>query len=144
MNDSNLSIKYAFTITLKPKFYVLEPCKQFDSSVEYLWDKLKSVMSKVTLVAELTQNFNIHYHGVGVFTISNKRKNLMLQFVNTFRKDSLIGFVNIKPISDEPGWIEYLSKGFQNFYDSLSRRPIINDECEIFTTACTTLYGSTW
>lgn len=122
---------YAFTLTLKPKLFTKIAEEQYDISYYHAYLSLLKLTSKVTLVAELTKNANIHYHGVIQFPI-NKYRNINKMFKDTYRNDKLIGFVDIKVMVDEPGWKEYLNKDIEGFKQTMLRPPVIVDTHDFF------------
>lgn len=125
------SFKYAFTVTLKSKFYKLTPAEQYDMSYNRLYHLLQviSMPGCLTMVAELTKSCNIHYHGVIIMFLH--KKSCRIRFHNLFRREEYFGFVNLTQITDEKNWIEYISKDFVKTKEDLDRPPIICDEFKI-------------
>lgn len=140
------SIRYAFTVTLNPKLYNEPASQQFDKSSEELFKHLVLMFNaNFVLVSELTKNYNIHYHGsIEFIMIDVKKYNLMKRFVDSFRKSKLFGFVNIKPIDNEPIWIDYIGKEFHNFCSDTNRRPILKDDFDYWDSDQYQIYGSEW
>lgn len=116
---------YAFTLTLKPKFFVSTAEKQYDETINIVKHELNR-LGNYTVIAEFTKNYNVHYHGIISFPLMGK-KNLMKLFSDHFRNHKQIGFVNIKPLTDEKGWIEYICKGLKETRDTLKCEPVIYD-----------------
>lgn len=108
------SVKYAYTMTLNPRLFKLKANEQLEKIRHLLYDVLSPF--KYTLIAEYTMNYNIHFHGILQIADINKHgylefKNNPLKFLyDYFRNIPNIGFVHIKAIDDEPGWIEYILK----------------------------------
>lgn len=136
------SVEYAFTLTLKPKIFAQEPEDQYDKSSAHASARLNTLSDQFTLIAELTKNYNIHYHGIIKFPL--KKKDLMKEFYKCFRTDLIIGFVNIRQIDDKSKWIDYISKDLCRTKDAIIRRPIINDMLDVFDNEQRALYGVTW
>lgn len=125
-----LSVKYAFTLTLQPKLYKYKPEEQYDLTYMHVTTLLKALISTVDVIAELTVNCNLHYHGVIQFKSFKKSQNLELLFRNTFRADKYIGFVNIRQLTDEEGWLEYITKDISHTRNSINRPPVLLNEFE--------------
>lgn len=124
------SVRYAFTVTLKPNLYRFTPTEQYDMTYYRIHTILWSVANEYTCVAELTQNGNIHYHGIIDFIIIPNKSN-MIRFKNSFRKETLFGFNNIKQIDNDLKWIEYISKDLKTTKEEIDRPPIIKDEFKV-------------
>jgi len=137
------SFIYAFTITLRPKLYIHEPEEQYDLVCEYLVRKLEGLCKSVTLVAEVTQNFNIHLHGICDFIILPKMV-CEKEFKKCFRNDTKIGFVNIKEMTDAIGWSRYMKKDLVKTMNALNRRPVLLDDFDIFNMEERAVFGVTW
>lgn len=134
------SVRYSFTITLKPILYKNKADAQYFETYDKLCNIL-SQMGKYVLVAETTKAYNIHYHGTMEFNIM--RPNLRKYFVDSFRNSKIFGFVNIKQIDDEPGWCEYISKDFEEFR-KINLRAIIKDDLDYFDEQYCADYGIEW
>lgn len=121
------SIKYAFTITLKPSMYKYTSEEQYDKTYMLTFKHLKSRCLRLTMVAEHTKAFNLHYHGIITLTV-NKHQNIVKKFVDSFRNHPFIGFVNVKPMENEQGWIDYIKKDLVCTKSALGRPPLISDD----------------
>lgn len=122
-----VSVEYAITITLKPKLYDHDAVNQYDLTYIEVYKKCKSMCNKLTLVAETTKAYNIHYHGIITFTLK-PNVNLMRMFTDAFRRDKLFGYVNIKPIDNDEKWKEYIRKTLKEFRVDLNRPPVLCDD----------------
>lgn len=125
--SSKTTFRYAFTLTLKPVMYKYTSEEQYDKTYLLAFKHVRSRCVDLTMVAEHTKAFNIHYHGMLKFPWQagcDPRK----KFVDSFRNHPFIGFVNIKQIEDEPGWIDYIKKDLKQTRDMLNRPPIIADD----------------
>lgn len=136
------SVLYAFTVTLLPRIYKKEPEVQFYETSELLRDKLKIVSNnRLTLVGEITKNYNIHYHGFIQFPIVARQDNMKF-FHKLFRTDKVFGFVQIKQCTDDHGWQEYISKDIHRTSEVLPGiKPIICDSLMYFTEEQRMLYS---
>lgn len=121
------SVKYSFTVTLQPKWFKFTATEQYDMTFTPLYQILSSLSARFGCIAELTKAFNIHYHGVITFNLDENNKLYMKAFNDAFRKSLFFGFVNIKQITDEQGWINYLKKDLLDTKKLINRPPIIND-----------------
>lgn len=128
---------FSFTVTLKPCMYRYEPEEQYDLVKNHLYITLKQLSNNFTLVTELTQNMNIHFHGI--IELYHKKK-----WYSVFRKSDKFGFTSCREISDMEGWKKYISKDLQLTLDMLERRPIINDDYKVFTLEDNMKYGTTY
>lgn len=145
-NDLNESVRYSATVTLKPRLYQHRAEIQYDMTYPEIVKQLALTgIHKSVIVAELTKNFNIHYHlTITVLLHTGCNINVMKKFVDSFRKSPVFGFVNIKQIEDEKGWIEYISKSFNDFVFATNRRPIIKDDFNYWTPAIYANFGTEW
>lgn len=144
-SDRKISVHYAFTITLRPKCFTHEPEKQYDDTAKYIMDKLQALCYSVTLVAEATKSFNVHFHGICNFVLHRTlEKNCMKGFHKCFRNDNLVGFVNIRQIDNMEKWKDYIKKDIASTTDSINRRPIILDDYDVFNSDEREAYGCTW
>lgn len=75
---------------------------------------------------------DVHYHGVINFKMD--KHHCEVRFRNAFRNHPLFGFVNLKVITDEPGWIDYLRKDLSKTAQIIFGRPILIDEFNCFRT----------
>lgn len=99
-------MKYAITLTLNPKLYKMIPDDQYIKMSQII-DELRDY--KISIVAELTQQQNVHAHG----TIEIEGNKDLKKFWNTVRvlqKEDLGKMICLKQITDEPKWLEYLKK----------------------------------
>lgn len=126
---------YFFTVTLLPIMYKKDIDKQYDETANELYVSLKLLSEKITLVAELSKSFNVHYHGI-IRLDGSKRK-----FVNMFRGDKKFGFVNLSPIKSESKVYAYISKDIKISTEELGRRAIIRDDYNVFSNRDRMLYA---
>lgn len=141
------TVRYSATVTLKPRMYQYKAEQQYDMSYPDLIKHLAcNGYKNITVIAELTKNYNIHYHLTVTFPFGENSKycNCMKKFVDSFRRSQMFGFVNIKQIDSEIGWIEYIGKQLKEFTDSTGRRPIIKDDFNYFTENDYAKFGTEW
>lgn len=121
------SVDYALTITLKPLMYkedAEEQYRQTALNISKLFPKCK-----LTLIAELTQQYNIHYHGIISVpsTLSSQPRKYVFDKI---RKYSKLGKTTVDQVDDYEGWVVYLNKDLQE--TSKTVYPIIRDDYNIF------------
>lgn len=125
------TFKYAFTLTLKPSMYKYTSEEQYDRTYLLAYKHVKSRCVYVTMIAEHTKAYNIHYHGIITFVMSKscpKKK-----FVDSFRNHPFIGFVNIKQMENDQGWLDYIKKDLKATREMINRPPIIADDFTVLT-----------
>lgn len=137
---TKVSQQYAFTITLSPKLFKHDATKQYDITHLELAQKLMNIAEEVTLIAELTKRYNIHYHGIITFDCQ-KSRNLTKYFHDQFRSELHYGFVDIKPITEYSIWLDYIKKELKETQDSISRRPLVCDQFNALPTGMFEIYG---
>jgi len=125
------TFKYSFTVTLKPNLFKLIAEEQYDKTYLPLYKHLAAMSHKFTLIAELTKNANVHYHGMIQFPM-NKKVIFRKKFIDSFRKSKEFGFVNITQITDEEGWRKYIIKDINETREAIGRPPIIEDFFYVF------------
>lgn len=102
---------YEITLTLRPQMY------RYDSKEQYvmckpLLDKVfkrsdPKASYKVSLVAELTSEDNIHFHGIIDLTDFGHRHRL----INNLRQfHTIFGRKSISQLVDYSKWVEYINK----------------------------------
>lgn len=130
MTQQYQSVMYAFTVTLKPVMFRRSIEEQYDSTYLELSTRLKSLPCKLTMICELTSNYNIHYHGIIVFI--TKSRSHEKDFKDLFRKSQIFGFTNIKQVDDFNGWVDYIKKDVTVSVKIINRPPVIIDEHDLF------------
>lgn len=119
-------MKYEITLTIKPQYYQHTSLFQFDMC----FPKLIEILSgyKCSLIAELTIEHNIHYHGI-VELESIQDKNKLL---NKFRPFKQIGRKRVCPVQWEETWISYIKKDIENT-KLIIPFPVVKDDYRIWT-----------
>lgn len=126
---------YTFTITLKPTLYRFEPEEQYDRTISHLIVTLKLLSNNFSLVAELTQNMNIHFHGI--IELHHKKK-----WYTTFRQSDIFGFTSCREVTNMQGWVDYISKELAITKTNMARQPILHDDYNIFDVEKRLLYAA--
>lgn len=129
------SQKYALTITYLPKIRKYGTEEQY---ARYTHDTIKYIQSKflgtvMSVVCELTKSYDIHLHGIIQFNMMGLRRNINIcrYFRDAFRNHPYIGYVLLKPIEDEVGWINYLQKHIEDFERDVGKQPILIDDYDL-------------
>lgn len=97
---------FAYTQTLAKRFYKHKAHKQHEVIFPILNKLLRSITQCYTIQAELTQQCNVHYHGIVTF----RNHEAKLLFLDSVRE---LGFSCLKPITNIEKWNEYISKDTQ-------------------------------
>lgn len=129
---------FSLTITLLPKLYKYDIDRQYDETANELQLMLRQISNNFTLVCELTNNMNIHYHGI-IELCSSKRK-----LVNIFRGHNKFGYISSRELFNQESWITYIKKDIKNTYEELGRRSILKDDYKIFTDNEMVQYGASF
>lgn len=132
--------EFAVTFTLKPVMHRYPAEQQYDRSASLLTQELQSRGMRVTLVAELTKNADIHYHGI-IRVPAQVTRDVNKYVKDMFRTSKIFGFSNIKMCDDLPGWIDYISKDLLHTHMVIGRRPILCDADMLIPTGMYTAYG---
>jgi len=124
-----MSLEYAITVTLKPVMYRHAAEIQFSQTYEVLLKHLRTFTPRITLLAELTKDFNVHYHGLIQFSKDDvlRYHNLAKRFKDSFRKSKVFGHIVIVMAHDLPGWKEYCTKDLEETYRLLGTGPVFID-----------------
>lgn len=133
MPETEKTHEYAFTITLKPPLYRFNLREQIEKTKDKLL-KMCNYVAQFTLVAEVTKNFNIHYHGIVNFEVDYKFTNneqYCAEFKDVFRKSKDFGFICIKPIDNFPKWVAYILKDRKRTFELTRTHPLLCDGHEL-------------
>lgn len=131
--EPTFSQHYACTITLQPKTRKLSAEDQYEKYAHevVLYDLQKIFpRCKLTLVAELTKSYDLHFHGIIQFDRRYIRKNQCIErmFRDRLRLHPIIGFVMLKVITDHNIWLDYITKSQDDFKQDLLLNPVIVDD----------------
>lgn len=127
------SQKYAITVTLRPQQYSNPAEEQYDMTYHVLPPFLSQFGIQSTIVAELTKQFNIHYHGIVTCQVQPSIPSLEKWITDKFRKHKIFGYVYVKVIDNEPVWEDYIIKDYESTKKLLyGRSPVIVDDFMLF------------
>jgi len=112
---------YAITFTLRPMMYRMTAVQQFSYMTTDMLNLAKRY--KMTLIAELTKEHNIHYHGI----VELQNHKHLDQLLNEIRPILRIGRKEIEPVKDKDKWITYIYKEVKITAEILNESPIIYD-----------------
>lgn len=119
-------MKYEITLTLRPYIYKEVPQHQFKIAVKMLEEILP--LYQVSLVAELTQENNVHFHGIIELSDLIERN----KFLNRFRRfHKLFGKKTVNQVKFEDSYIKYMKKDIENT-KLIIPDPIVRDSFGIF------------
>lgn len=122
-NEMYISVRYFFTVTLKPYMFQKDATEQYDETAPKLVNILEKLRASGLVVAELTKSFNIHYHGY--IDIKTRNKYPMKLFVDCCRIYKCLGMVNISQVKDEMLVKAYIKKAMDITCDMINRPSII-------------------
>lgn len=89
------SMTHFITITLAPKCYKWETLKQFKNSFSIVQKLLEQWTDRYFIVAELTEDSNIHYHGLLKFRMDDDDLT-QHHFNNAYKKIKRLGFKKLE------------------------------------------------
>lgn len=114
-------MKYEYTITLKPRMYRDPPQDQFNLTSKILIDVFTGY--KISCIAELTRDNNVHYHCMADFESEECRN----RFINRLRRYSnMFGRRTWSQLINETAWINYLNKDKRHTKEII-KDPIVCD-----------------
>jgi len=122
------TVDYFYTITLKPSCYDNIAEHQYDITWKPVYDLIKSLPCKLTMVAEVTRNMNIHYHGIVSFLVLPGIKSYIKAFKDKFRLAKHIGYTNITQIENHQQVKDYITKDLHQTKELIGRPPVISNE----------------
>lgn len=124
------SIEYALTVTLNPKLYRFKPSEQYRLTQLGLDQMFEKTEWKISIIPEVTQNYNIHYHCiVSAYNIKKYKKGVVYSIHNKFRKmKHLYGYIYLKPITEFHIWQEYMVKDIEKTKQIIDMLPESNFE----------------
>lgn len=122
------SCDIALTVTLRSSQKKLDAEGQYALTASKLLNKLRNC--KHTTVAELTSNYDVHYHSILSIPLDKCCNKSPLRYIkDVFRLD--FGFTCVKQVEDYDGWISYLQKDIGNTSKVLSGT-ILKDDYQVF------------
>lgn len=110
------------TITLKPFMYVHSSEKQYELTAPVL-QKLLLNRYQASCVAELTKQFNIHYHMAIELADAAARK----RFCDDLRKIKWVGRTSIEMVRNDILYFTYMNKDIAETRSLIGKDPIIAD-----------------
>lgn len=98
-------MKYEVTLTLRPRMYSFTPQQQFDKVEHFL--KQLCIKYKMSMIAELTQENNVHFHGI----VDLKDFIHRGEFINEFRcMSTTFGRKTVNQVMYEESYLNYICK----------------------------------
>lgn len=121
-------MKHEVTVTLRPMIYSKTAQDQFNMTALYI----KSIFlgRKSSIIAELTQEHNIHYHClVEIDGMEDKDK-----FLNRFRQyNKIFGRKSCRAVQFEESYEEYMIKDYHKTAKVISD-PFVQDDFNLINT----------
>lgn len=117
---------YEITITLRPKWYRLDSVKQFEQTSEKLYSIFRDF--DASIIAELTGEHNVHYHGIVRLDDIQHKNRLMARF-RPHHVD--FGRKSCTQLQFETSYIRYMLKD-KSQTELILKYPIVMDKLKIF------------
>lgn len=121
------SCDLAFTITLKPVEYRKTYEDQYSGTAYLLTSIFNAGGCKYTMVAELTKQYNIHYHGIMKIP-KDRAKDPIKWFFDRLRLLQFTGRCECEQVKNYDKWTTYIIKDIQRDIDI---RTVIKDDYNI-------------
>lgn len=117
---------YELTLTIRPMMYRMEANEQY----KFLYEHLRKILDKFkcSMIAELTSENNVHYHGKIELKDFQHRDSLFNKLRNYHK---WFGRKTCTQLVDEPKYDEYMRKDIQKT-KLLIEHPIVMDSFNIF------------
>lgn len=124
------TVDYHLTVTLKPYLYAKTPYKQLVKSAVLLHKMLLAY--KATIIAELTKDYNIHYHcliSTLVDRFDYKKRPFDYYVHDIFRRHrDTFGYIKCDQIKNYSEYVKYMMKDIDKTKEILEVTPIIRDD----------------
>lgn len=121
------STDLAFTITLKPTEYRHTYQEQYKGTAHILTSIFDSNGCKYSMVAELTKQYNIHYHGIMKVPLERGRDSCAW-FFDRLRKLTCFGRSECEQVMNYDKWTKYIAKDIKRDLDIVT---VIKDDYNI-------------
>lgn len=122
------SVQYFVTITLKPHMYQMTAKEQFDVTSRQVVEVIEQASNLgITgiVVAELTRDYNVHYHAILRFY--SKYKHPDMKFRDEFRRLKCFGRFYIEQVTNYEKCYNYILKSVERTSEVLECHPCIHD-----------------
>lgn len=116
---------FSIVLTLKPYMYVHAPKTQFSMTEDELWKACQGY--KCTFIAELTKEYNIHYHGIIYFEDGKHRA----RWLNRLRKCKSFGRKYIENIVNDKLHMDYIAKDIALTESIIEQFPVVRDSYDV-------------
>lgn len=135
---------YFFTVTLKPKLYKYVSYQQFIQTMPelvHIFHSLnlgtKNTLPRWFVIAELTKEANVHYHGI----VHADDKDILYTFINKVKRNRKLGFVKVNdPVKTQEMFdrvLNYLLKEYDR-----TRKQIVHGSHKPYIYMCSITYES--
>lgn len=120
---------YECMLTLCPKMYSSSPQTQFTITSAILKKLLKrGDIKNISIVAELTKTFNVHYHCL----VDLATKKDCSHFLTMLRPFKQFGKKSLDVVMNEPAYRDYMCKDIAATVDIIENCPIVTDGLKVF------------
>jgi len=118
LDESVYSCPFAITLTLKPAYFRHTAELQYSLTAEKICEALRcNGRNKLSMVTELTEKCNVHYHAVILIAKSLLTKTYATKWLyDRCRLEPIGSQICVKQIDDLDGWKDYLIKDFHKGY----------------------------
>lgn len=131
-NGNKWSVDYAITLTLKPILYKHTCEEQFSIVATSIRNNFPNC--KFTLLAELTKQYNVHFHGIIKVDLNKIVCHPEKYLYDRIRQYKHLGFAVIKQITEYQIWIDYITKDYNITKQKANIDPFVKDDYDIHIT----------
>lgn len=120
---------FEFTLTLMPKMYASNAMSQYNQTkniIDLLYRTGK--IRNISIVCELTQTFNVHYHCL----VDLKDRKAQVELIDHFRPFKQFGKKSLNVVMNEPNYRKYMAKSLKETAEVIEACPIICDDLHVF------------
>jgi len=130
--EPKYSVDYAVTVSLNPRLYELKAEEQLLLTKTKILAILRHNHNKCTIVAEMTEARNIHYHCIMKVAATNKSTNI-IKYIHDRLRVAPTWFGKqrcIKQVDNYDKWIKYITKDVFRTNEELEEctTSVINDD----------------
>lgn len=131
------SCRFHLTVTLHPSMYRYKPIVQYTQTMTKLHQLFPRNDWQVSMVPELTQNYNIHWHCMISKKYRPNMKPVPYYVANKLRtQKTMFGYFKCDVIEDESKYIDYMLKDIRSTCEILKLNGVVleRDDFELVPT----------
>lgn len=144
MADKPFTQDYAITLTISNKLRKAteDPVAQYQALKEAIIMLRQEFCDdiKITIVPELTKNYDVHLHGIISIALANatyKKYSCNIDYMihritRSKRYNTVFGFCMMKPITDWDVWVAYVKKSLQETNKIIKLDYMYNEKLPVF------------